>query len=181
MTDRVDGAQADDWCRERVLAELRAPRAGVTTDLSTFRVEREAVTGSHRAIHASVRQTYASRPQIGDHRQHFAFFFEIRQDRWSLTSWIEVGDGKALAGRGPRALLGGGVSSDGLTAAGRLFTDGHDVGRVQIRFSDGPVIEDRADHPVLLFVADGPVQPPATAVLLGRAGQELATHPVLPG
>jgi hypothetical protein len=99
--------------------------------------------------------------------------------RSSETSCVENGQG--LSGRGARALVGGGVDADGLTAAGRLFADGHDVDRVQIRLSDGTVIEDSTDHPVLLFVADGPVCPPATATLLGRDGHELATHPVLPG
>jgi hypothetical protein len=183
MTDRVDGTHADDWCRERVVAELCDPGAGVVADLSTIRFEREVVAGSHRAIHASVGQAevYASRPRVGDQRQHFAFFFETEPDRWSLTSWMNVGDGEGLPGRGPRGLLGGGVDADGLNAAGRVFTDGHDVDRVQIRLSDGTVIEDHADHLVLLFLADGPVHPPATAALLGRDGHDLATHPVLPG
>jgi hypothetical protein len=128
MTDRVDGTHADEWCRERVVAELCDPRVGLAADLSTIRFEREVVAGSHQAIHALVGQAegYASRPRVGDQRQHFAFFFETEHDRWSLTSWIYVGDGEGLPGRGPRALLGGGVDADGLNAAGRVFTDGHD-------------------------------------------------------
>lgn len=62
-------------------------------------------------------------------------------------------------------------------AGGRVHSAGIDVARVQLRFADGVVLEDDTDEAIVLFITDQEVRLPATAVLLDRAGAQVASHP----
>ena len=50
---------------------------------------------------------------------------------------------------------------------------GADIARIQLRFANGVTLSDDTDADVALFITESSVQLPATAVLLGAAGNEI--------
>ncbi|MFZ1992733.1 MAG: hypothetical protein WAU75_01385, partial [Solirubrobacteraceae bacterium] len=62
-------------------------------------------------------------------------------------------------------------------AGGRVHDAGVGVAHVQLRFTDGVVLEDDTDQGIVLFITDQEVRLPADVVLLHRAGEQVASHP----
>jgi hypothetical protein len=181
MSKIPHGAASSDEARRVILDELRKHPAGRETDLSTVCFVREKAVRLRRAHFVTLKAADDDLCGSGhrDYQMHLAFFLIADgEDGWRITSY---GAHRPPRKPIPRAYLGGGDDVDGFFAAGYVDGAGAEIERVELRFADGMLLEDRPEHEIVLFVVDSPVVMPPTVALIGSEGEEIVTHPVLPG
>ncbi len=166
--------------RQAILAVLASEAPGHEIDLSTVRFGQEKASAQHLAhvvtYQGSGGETARGRPG------RMTFFLTVGPDGgWRVSSFMAHDRPPCSRAAGARAYLGGGHEVDGLHAAGFVDGAGAAVDRVQLRAADGRVVEDRPEGGFVLFAVDGPMQPPVTVALISSEGDELASHPILPG
>ena len=89
-----------------------------------------------------------------------------------------AGGAGSFSGRAtqPGVNLGGGGWPDHFYAGGEIYRAGAEIAQVELRFANGVTLSDDADADVALFITEGSVQLPATAVLLDPAGNEIRSE-----
>jgi hypothetical protein len=155
-------------------------------DLQTVRFVKFRETPRRRLYFVTYEGSLPDMP--GRHR--FSELYPVErtaEGSWQTTGGAGGGDEDMarpepwvnLAGGGWRELEPGVTRAlpDRFYAGGRVHGAGVEVARVQLRFDDGAVLEDDTDQVIVLFITDQAVRLPATAVLLDRAGQQVATYP----
>lgn len=161
MAKAFHGESQRDGSRQLILAELGRRPVGREVDLSTICFVREKTSGSRR-VHFVRFKAATPRSSARDHPMRLTFFLATDDEcGWKISSYCGGADRGPLRSAVARAYLGGGEDVDGFFAAGYVNGAGAEIERVELRFADGKVIEDRPENDIVLFVIDGPVQLPS--------------------
>lgn len=166
--------------RQAILAVLASEAPGPEIDLSTVCFGQETASAQHRA-HVVTYQDSGGETARG-RAGRMTFFLTAGPDGgWHVSSFMAHDRPLCSRAAGARAYLGGSHEVNGLHAAGFVDGAGAVADRVQLRAADGRVVEGRPEDGFVLFAVDEPMQPPVTVALISSQGDELASHPILPG
>lgn len=162
------------------------PQAGIVrggrlehAELSTVRFIKYRESRRHRIYYVAFRGTI---PILDDHEHDFRHYHAL--ERTGDGNWRHIGEagggGESPIRGTPWLNVAGGWGPDLFYAGGVIERAGENVDRVQVRFADGRVLEDDAEHDVALFITDQTMAMPATVALLASDGREIAEHSAFP-
>jgi hypothetical protein len=170
------------------ITALAEPRSGAPTptvvtgglgflaDLDTLRFVKHRQAGKRHVFYVTC---VAEHLRLGSLEVRYAYPVEPAPDGGWRTVGGSGGAG-CFSGRATHAgvNLGGGGWPDHFYAGGQIYRAGADIAQVELRFANGVTLSDDADADVALFITEGSVQLPATAVLLGPSGNEVRSEAV---
>jgi hypothetical protein len=127
--------------------------------------------------------------RIPGRRLYWLTLSDTQRRRWRLLAervehgtdgWVVSGEaggtGEGLERTEPWLNLAGGWSAHGFYAGGELAAAGAEVARVRLRSANGLVLEDDAEHGVVLFATGHQVEAPLNVEIVDGAGAVVARH-----